>query len=105
MAVAAGLSLSTGQAYPLRAPLTAFDPDSSCPEVPICTLMATEHGWDWIAAHWPAVDAAARSFAAAVLSSDADEAHWVSAHFGRFTLATRGARIHGVVSVALIELD
>lgn len=101
------LAILTRSAYPLRAPLVHFGPDSaSCPDLPISTLMATDAGWDWIARNASDLDEATRIFADAVLAADIPPGHWITAHFpGGFTLATRGAPQFGVVSAALLELD
>lgn len=101
------VALTVESAYPLRTPLPHFDPDSAtCPDVPICTLMATDEGWDWIAGNAHDIDRAAKVFASAVLAAEVPSGHWITAHFSAgFTLATRGAPKCGMISAALLELD
>lgn len=98
--------------YPLRTAPAVLDPDIVGAGLPIGTLLAAEAGWDWIAGHRDTVTAAVRAFGAAVLDHpDAAGDLWLSAHLpadaevAGFTLATRGRPAHGVLDVALFELD
>lgn len=110
--VAPDLTLVASRRYPLRTAPTALDPDIVGAGLPIGTLLAAEGGWDWIAGHRDTVTAAVRAFGAAVLDHpDTGGNLWLTAHLladanvAGFTLATRGRPAHGVLDVALFELD
>ncbi|WP_042376565.1 hypothetical protein [Gordonia alkanivorans] len=79
--------------------------------VDICTLMAAESDWGWVADHTEDLAAAARQFVHEVIDSGDRFADglWLSRHFGEpghgFTLATRGQPRYGFVAVAALETD
>jgi hypothetical protein len=97
---------ATGR-YPLRTRPAALDPDTVGADLPISTLLASDAGWDWILTHRDTVDTAVAAFAAAVLDHSGTAGDlWLTAHLAAgFTLATRGRPAHGVLDVALFELD
>lgn len=106
---APALALVRGRCSPLRAPLADFEPDTlgvANTELPVGTLLATQSGWDWIATHLEAVDTAVHTFADAILAHPTPATDtWVCAHVpDGFTLITRQPT-HGVLAVALLELD
>ena len=110
--VAPDLILVASRRYPLRTAPADLDPDTVGACLPIGTLLAAEGGWDWIAGHRETVAAAVRAFGAAVLDHPESAGDlWLTAHLtadadaAGFTLATRGRPAHGILDVALFELD
>jgi hypothetical protein len=107
-------STVVGSTYPLRGALTfkeVGDAAEFLGELRVCTLLASDLDWDWVAERSADVAEAIDIFVDAVASQEGTglDGSWISLHFGSpgsgFTLATRGGLKYGMVSAAALETD